>query len=184
MGIMLSVETLRRYPFFAELDHTSLTTLAMAGEVVAAEKGGWLFQEDDTAQALYIGLQGTVEIRVGLDAMRSRHAVVCSLGKGDIFGWSSLIEPYIYRSGAYASTDARLAKVDGLLFRELMDDHPDVGYRIMRRIAGIVASRLDNLSVCMASLVEGGPVQELVYRPPPPGLGGCLPTSLEQSQNI
>jgi CRP/FNR family cyclic AMP-dependent transcriptional regulator len=184
MGIMLSVETLRRYRFFAELDHASLTTLAMAGEVVLVKKGDWLFQEDDHAQALCLVLHGAVEIRIGLDAMRTRHAVVCSLGKGDIFGWSSLIEPYIYRSGAFASTDARVARVGGLLFREWMDSHPDVGYKIMRRVAGIVASRLDNLSVCMASLVEGDPIQELVYHPPPPALGGGLPAGLEQSQNV
>ena len=65
-----------------------------------------------------------------------------------------------------------------------MDAHPDVGYMIMRRVASIVASRLDDLSVCLASLVEGGPIQQLVYGPPPPALGGGLPAGLKQPHAI
>ncbi|OGO70510.1 MAG: hypothetical protein A2Z37_05450 [Chloroflexi bacterium RBG_19FT_COMBO_62_14] len=184
MGIMVSVETLRRYPFFAGLDQGTLKSLAMTGEVITAKKGDWLFQEDDPAQALYLIQAGSVEIRIALDAMHSRHAVVCSLGKGEILGWSSLTEPYIYSSGACASTNARLAKLHGPKFRQLMDGHPDIGYKIMGRVASIVASRLNDLSVCMASLVEGGPIQQFVYDPPHPALGGGLPTGLKHPRAI
>ena len=184
MSIMVSIETLRRYPFFAGLDQGTLKSLAMTGEVIAAKEGDWLFEEDNPAQALYVVQAGSVEIRIALDAMRTRHAIVCSLGKGEILGWSSLTEPYMYRTGACASTAARLAKLNGPQFRQLMDAHPDVGYMIMRRVASIVASRLDDLSVCLASLVEGGPIQQLVYGPPPPALGGGLPAGMKQPHAI
>ena len=65
MCVMLSPETLRRFPFFAGLDAAALTTLAIEGEEVTIQKGDWLFYAGDAADALYIVVSGSIKDTFG-----------------------------------------------------------------------------------------------------------------------
>jgi len=155
MCVMLSPETLRRFPFFAGLDAAVLTTLAIEGQEISVRKGNWLFYAGDTADALYIVISGSIELRVALDRLGAHHAGVCTLGEGEMLGWSSLSDPYTYRLGAFALADSRLARWSGPDFCALMGSNPAVGYMLMNRIAQIASSRMLDICVRFASLVEG-----------------------------
>ncbi len=159
MGIMLSPETLRCYPLFAGLDNATLKVLAMAGEYVRIGKGEWLFYEGETADALYMLLEGAIELRIALDSAKTRHVSLCTLISGDIVGWSALVEPYIYHLSAVALADSTLARWDGVYLCELMTHNPATGYKLMSRITQVVGTRLAEFCLRFASLVEGDPWQ-------------------------
>jgi CRP-like cAMP-binding protein len=155
MSIMVSPETLRRYPLFASLDHCMIKAVAMVGEVIEVKQGTWLFYEGSRADALYMVLHGAVVLKIALDWEKSCHADLCTLVEGDILGWSALVEPYIYQMGAVAGQDSTLVKWDGVGLCELMTHSPAAGYILMCRITQIIGSRLTEFCTRFASLVEG-----------------------------
>lgn len=155
MDIMLSPETLRRYPLFANLDDGAIKALAMAGRKVAVKQGDWLFYEGDQADALYLVLSGAVELKAALDREGSYHVDLCTLVQGDLLGWSALIDPYVYQLGAVAAQDSRLAKWDGAGLAALMTHQPAMGFKLMCRIMQVVGDRLATFCTRFASLIEG-----------------------------
>jgi len=165
MGIMVSPERLRRYPFFGGLEYPVLKELAMASEVVSVARGGWIFHPGDCADALYLLLRGKVEIRAPLGPEAATQIGLSTLREGDILGWSCLLEPFVYQMGAVALTRADLVRLKGAALRELMACRPEVGYLLMSRVAEIVAARLTQLRVQFVSLIEGGRWQRLDVRP-------------------
>jgi CRP-like cAMP-binding protein len=161
MGMMISPEVLRRYPLFSGLDDEMIKKLAMAGEKVSIKKGDWLFREGEVAKHLYIILKGKVEIKVSLGKEDMYQVGVTRLVDGDLFGWSSLVEPYKYQLGAVATTTCELAKFDGIRLCELFTHNPAVGYIMMSRITQVIGARLVHLRIRFVSLIEGGRWEQL-----------------------
>lgn len=164
MGIMVSPEVLRRYPFFAGVEHQVLKQLAMAGEVVTLRRGEWLFHPGDSAHHLFLVRRGRVEIRAPLGPEAVSHVCVCTLRQGDILGWSCLVEPFVYQMGAAALTKAELVQLKGARLRQLMTEHPEIGCMLMIRVVDIIGNRLTDLRVQFVSLIEGGRWQRLEVR--------------------
>jgi CRP/FNR family cyclic AMP-dependent transcriptional regulator len=153
MVVTLSIEVLRRIPLFAELPESALVSLAINSHEVSFKKGEWLFREGDQAEALYIVLSGSVDIRLAIDATRQEFADVDTLVAGDIIGWSALVEPFIYRMGAVALSDTRLAYIDGEALAQVIDTYPETSCKLMRQVTRIIGDRLDALRVRFVSMI-------------------------------
>jgi CRP/FNR family cyclic AMP-dependent transcriptional regulator len=108
--------------------------------------GQYIFREGDQARSLYIIEEGKVilEMRIApLPKHRlSPQATVDVLIKGDIVGWSALVEPHIFTFSAQAVDKCRLVALDGTELLKFMDTDPVMGYEIMRRLSEVIASRL------------------------------------------
>ena len=89
---MISTESLRRYPYFADVSEDALKQVAMIAEEVAFATGAEMFIEDDKAENLYILVNGEVDLqyRLGNGELRT----VDTLVAGDLIVWSALVEPY------------------------------------------------------------------------------------------
>jgi CRP/FNR family cyclic AMP-dependent transcriptional regulator len=150
---MISPEVLRRFTLFAGLDAEVFKTLAMTGEEVIVSAGDWLFQEGAAADALYLIMEGTIDLKINVNEAGTEQADLSSLVSGDVTGWSALVEPYIYTLGAVATSNVRVACLDGEELRALMEEQPEVGYLLMHRVAQAIATRLTNLRVRFVSLI-------------------------------
>jgi CRP/FNR family cyclic AMP-dependent transcriptional regulator len=150
---MISPEVLRRFTLFAGLEADVFKSLAMAGEEVAVSAGEWLFREGADAEALYLVLEGTVDLKINVNEAGTEQADLSTLVAGDVTGWSALVEPYTYTLGAVATSEARLARLDGAQVRALMDEQPEVGYVLMHQVAQAIGTRLTNLRVRFVSLI-------------------------------
>ena len=149
---MISPEVLRRFPFFAGVDPECFKELAMIGQEVELGRGGWLFHEGDDADAFYLILSGTVELKIPLS--EGKFADLEQLVEGEVTGWSALVEPYVYTLSAMSSAETRLVKFDGLKLRDLLARNPEVGYHLMCHLARDISKRLTRLRIRFVSLVE------------------------------
>ena len=150
---MISPEVLRRFTLFAGLDAEVFKSLAMTGEEATVSVGEWLFHEGAEADALLLILEGTVDLKINVNEAGTEQADLDSLVAGDVAGWSALVEPYIYTLGAVATSDAKVARLDGAQLRALMEGQPEVGYTLMHRVAQAIGTRLTNLRVRFVSLI-------------------------------
>ena len=161
MAVMLSPETLRRFPLFASLEDDVLKQFAIAGEFCQKRKNLWLFREGNRADSLYLILEGEIMILVPLGSKVIQHVGISKLSEGEIFGWSALVEPYQYQLGAKTDSSCTLAKFNGVKLCEIMTHNPYVGYIMMSRITQVIGERLINLRTQFVSLIEGGQWQNL-----------------------
>jgi CRP-like cAMP-binding protein len=152
---MVSPQQLRRLPLFAGVDCGLLKSLAMAGEEIVVPRGEWLFHEGEKADALYIILEGRIDIRIRMGLRDIAPPNLTTLREGEILGWSALVRPFVYTMGAIANSDTRLVRMDGVRLCELMEQHPEMGFSLMRRLSQVLGERLTNLRTRFVSLIDG-----------------------------
>jgi len=147
---MVSLEVLRRYPFFAGIREASLKAVAMIAEARAVAAGTEVFHEGDPADTFGIITQGEVNIQYTLGTGERR--TVDTLGEGDIFTWSALGEPYKTTATATAIRPTRLVAMDAKRLRALCDEDPQLGFRLMSEVARLLARRLEGTRVQLATV--------------------------------
>jgi CRP-like cAMP-binding protein len=97
-----------------------------------------LFREGDIAEYLYILEDGQVVITVP-----GKKAITFPVDSaGSVFGWSALVEPRRYTASAECTMDSKVIKIDGERLLKLFERYPHEGLLILRRLAGVMGTRL------------------------------------------
>ena len=149
---MISPELLRRYPFFASLNDDQLKAIAMIAEEKTYPKATLLIKENTPANKLVLLLEGDVDlIFSGGGEGAIVNALVGSIAPGEVYGVSSLIEPFKFISTARANVPVKVVEVDGVALRALMEVDSKMAYAMMRNIATAVLERLKYTQVELAA---------------------------------
>jgi CRP/FNR family transcriptional regulator, cyclic AMP receptor protein len=90
--------------------------------------GDFLFQEDDTAEKMYVVLEGEMDVRLG-------DYVVETAGTGALIGVISLLDDSPRPANAVAKTACRLAPIDQRRFQFLIQQHPQFAMHVMKELA-------------------------------------------------
>lgn len=116
---------------------------------VTADAGSELFRSGEYAQHLYVALDGEVELRMNVPewwGIDTPHRKVSTAKAGQIFGWSALVEPFVYSLTAVCVTDATLARFEGSQLADLCVRDPHVGYRLLSQVLKVVSGRFHTLA--------------------------------------
>lgn len=149
---MISIELLRRNPFFAMLTDEQLKAIALIAEERTYPKEALLVKENTPANKLLLLLEGDVDLVFsGGGEGAISNALVGSIAPGEMLGVSSLIEPYIYISSARATVPVKVMELDGLAIRALMQVDKTLGYALMSNVASAVLERLKYTQVELAA---------------------------------
>lgn len=148
--IMVSVETLRRYPFFAGASPSTLRDIAEISEETTFAAGEPIFRQGDQAQLLYFLMEGEVEVVIEFPEAGKEQAVE-TLVPGDMVGWSALVPPYERTFMIRPISNVRALTIDGPRLRELCERDPSLGHRLLQKVAAVLAKRLDAARVQLAS---------------------------------
>ena len=151
---MISPETLRYYPLFAGQNAEMLKQIALLADEKEVREGGRLFFEGEIANTLCLIEEGTVSLTMNLGEHGERRIEKLDpLGKGEVIGWSTLVEPHEYTMGATAEEQTRYLAFDGQALRELLDDNPEAGYYLYKKLAEVMGHRLVSKCVQIMSLM-------------------------------
>ncbi len=149
---MVSPELLRRYPFFASLDEKQLEAIAEISQEKSHSKGTLLVKENTNATVLALLMEGDIDlIFSGGGEGAISNALVGSIAPGEVYGVSSLIDPYRYTATAKATIPVKVIEVDGLALRALVEKDWKMGYIMMRNVAIAVLERLRYTQVELAA---------------------------------
>ena len=66
------------------------------------------------------------------------------------------MEPFRYTASALVTEDAELVKLNAEDIRNLMEEYPSVGFRLMYRLSQIIRDRLVKIRTRFVSLTEPG----------------------------
>jgi CRP-like cAMP-binding protein len=70
-----------------------------------------------------------------------------TIGMGELLGWSWLFPPYRWAFGAVATGPVEAFEFDGRTVRARCESDPTFGYELTRRLARVVAKRLQTTRV-------------------------------------
>ena len=158
---MISPELLRRYPFFAGLTMSQISTLAQAALEERYETNHFLFHEGDRLTHFYLLLEGAVGIALEVPArdvthsisdqlagtMKSDVIVVSTVGPGELFGWSAVLPPHEATSAGKVLANSRVVAFDGAELLQAFVDDPQFGYQMTQKLAGLVRQRLYDMRI-------------------------------------
>ncbi len=148
---MISLELLRRYPFFAGLDEAELKAIAMVSEEVRAPAGAILFEEGQTADALFLLLSGSVDLSFNSPLGNGFQIHIGEINPGEPFAISALIPPHMLTHTARAGNAIHALKIAAIPLRAICERDARVGYVVMHKVAQAAMERLHFTRVQLAA---------------------------------
>ena len=113
--------------------------MEVAQEVSFAEDSR-IFEAGGTADRFWVVRSGAVSLDQRVTPQQ--RVTVATLGAGDLLGWSWLFPPYRWAFGAVAVGPVEAFEFDGRAVRARCESDPVLGYELTRRLAHVVAKRL------------------------------------------
>lgn len=122
-----------------DLEEDVIEILASLFETFSCQPGTVIFQQGDQAEFLYLVVDGKVDM--SYKPYDGNPITVSHVGKGGLFGWSSVVGRDLYSSTAIAIEDLEAYRIHGDELRKFCVEHPESGKRILERLADDVSSR-------------------------------------------
>jgi CRP-like cAMP-binding protein len=123
---------------FKGVSQRFITKIANNSEEESFKKNSIIFKTGEKASHFFVLVEGSIDISLG----RKEGAHMSVNKPGEIFGWSALVEPYIYTANARATKDTRVIEISRDLIEQAISEHPAEGLAVLKNLTGIIAQRL------------------------------------------
>jgi len=159
---MIEKELFEGFPIFSDIPQEHLSEIAQWGKVLEFDLNEIIFRDGENAFDLYGVVDGEVElslmvrdkilktdiqyeesIQTHIETIE-KDIIVDSIEPGEIFGWSSFIEPRLFTTTAKPTKSNRIISLPADKFKAIFDKNPQVGYVFMQRLTEIISQRLRN----------------------------------------
>lgn len=155
---MVSTQVLKEFGLFQGLDDSELTKIAELCNARTLDEGTLYFDQGKEAKEIHLCRSGKVDIVVRLREPWGIEVTVHKAGGGEVFGWSSLVEPYIYTASAKIVERTEDIYIKASDLSKLFEENTRIGYIFMRNLSAVISSRLteyrQKLSVEIAATIK------------------------------
>jgi CRP/FNR family transcriptional regulator, cyclic AMP receptor protein len=141
---------LAQHPFFAGLEPDDARFVAACGFNRVVDAGEFVFRAGDPADQFFVVRSGRVAVE--LYAPGRGPLILDTVGEGAVLDAAWLVPPYRWQFDARAITVVRLVALDATCVRARCEEHPEMGYRLMRHTAVIMQERLESARVRLLDL--------------------------------
>ncbi len=140
---------LRNSDLFRDLNEIHLDLVLIACEEIGYLAGEYIFRQDDPGDALYIIARGDVQIMLESNTPGEESIPIAVLKENSTFGEVILVEEGQRTASVRCITDAQLIRIPRMRLLKLCHDYPEIGFRIMFRMAAELALKLrsSNLNI-------------------------------------
>lgn len=142
---MNTLEVLRKSDLCRDLNDEQLRVVEKMCTPCVFESGAIICKQDTKLDRLYVIEEGLVGLILELGPLSERQLQAAS--NFETFGWSAVIEPHISTGTVKALEKTKVLAFSGNELCDLCLTHPEIGYKIGRAIARIVAARLHSAYV-------------------------------------
>lgn len=162
---MVEMDDLRKILLLRDFTEPMLEELGPLVELRECREREIIFNENDPAAYFYALKRGKIILEVEVSPR-----VVMSLGSvkaGNSFGWSALSpSDRTHKSNALCTEPCEVFSVAGAEFLNILDRHPEAGYRVMRNIFAIFKRRLERRTFQLINVIRNHPdMKDLVQEP-------------------
>ena len=133
-------ESIAEHPFSLGLRPEFIDILAAGAAEAQVQKGDILLREGEPANRFYLIESGHVAVESRRPAVPD--ALVQTVGPGEALGWSWLFPPFSWHFQARIVEAGRLLVLDGAHLLVTVEQNPEFGYELIKRVARVVIRRL------------------------------------------
>jgi len=144
MHIADSKKVLQNSQLFKNLNEIHRDLILMVCEEVNYCAGDTIFHQDDPGDVLYIISRGEVDIILEPEQAGKETILIAQLGKYETFGETVLIEEGQRSATARCRTDTQLLRLPRTRLIRVIEDYPEIGFRIMRHMAADLMNKLQS----------------------------------------
>jgi len=151
---MALIDTLKSSELFGGLEVNHLEEVANLCRGNSYRKGETIFREGDEAKELYVLADGRVALEMEVRPLPDHPSIPTAVEvvtEGETFGWSALVEPYVYTLSARCMAHCRVLAIDGDMLRQVMAGDISLGYELMKRLTKIISLRLSHTRLRLIS---------------------------------
>ena len=133
-------QLLRAHPFVEGLSESHVAALEPMAQLARFEEDAFIFREHEEARQFYLIVEGHVALQLHLPS--GLPISIQTVSAGHALGWSWLIPPYRWHYDARVFSPVTTIALDAQHLRERFERDADLGFRVLQRINGILAERL------------------------------------------
>ncbi len=105
--------------------------------------GDRILEEGTEGRSLFLIESGEVRVMVTLKIERRVKPGICDLQAGDIFGELNLFEQHPRSASVTAISDVQLLELDGARLSHYLNQHPEIGYPLLKNLFQLMVTRLN-----------------------------------------
>jgi CRP-like cAMP-binding protein len=139
---LVPVERLSEIPFFQGLPAWALRRVAAAASERALEATAVILRQHDEVRDVFFLRSGSVQFLLRFEGIDDL-VVGMTSEAGALLGWSRFRAPFRSTSTLRCETACHLLSVPGATLEEVMREDPRLGYRLLKRVAMVLANRLE-----------------------------------------
>jgi len=137
---------------FSDLSRREIQTLAGYAHAYVVEKGATIFEEGHKGSFMCVVIDGRVDIFKESDAHETKR--ITTIRPGKTMGEMSILDELPYSATAIAAENTKLVLVTKSNFDKLTEKYPDLGLRVMRKIARLLSLRLRQTTGILLDYLE------------------------------
>lgn len=150
----INIDLIRHLPLFAKLSEADIAAILPFFRLVEyPETGTVIFREGEPGDALFMILEGEIEIRKSIDSVTDKS--LATLPAGTFFGEMALLTGET-RSATAVSRGAKLIQFPRDEFLKLMAQNPEAASFLLGGLVSILSERLRSTSLEVVTLYETG----------------------------
>jgi len=141
----MTTSFLREIPLFAGLTGEELHLVEQIGQLERYSVGHVIFDEHSIGDAMYIVQRGQVEIQMAPPPGSEKAGeprTIATVEPGDVFGEIALVDQGLRTARALCTRPTLLVVFRREDVLRLADEHPRIGYTLMRNVAEALAFKL------------------------------------------
>jgi CRP-like cAMP-binding protein len=162
---MNSIDILRKAKDLKGLNDAQLTAIQECCTEKEYNREDRLFKQGETASLMWLLNEGEISLRFDVPCQKpydsysllkengtetaettSKDNTVSVITNGMIFGWSCLVQPYVYSLSAYCESDnCKVIQLDRDSLLKVFSKDPKIGYLIISKTLNIVGQRFHEL---------------------------------------
>lgn len=131
---------LEGYDLLAGLPIEDLNAMAACAERREVLSGEFLFRQGERASGFFLVEEGRVVVL--MESPGGEVANVLGVRRREAFGWSGIVEPRVYTGSAQVVDRILVIRFDADALLAVFESRPLLGYRVMSKLASLVATRL------------------------------------------
>ena len=140
-------QTLRRHEFLAGFEAAHLEILAKIAQPVEFSDQDLILEAQQEPRSFYLLLEGSVSIELNKEHYAVR---IQSLGPGDAFGWSALLEHHDTLFDVRARESCKVLRLDGAGLSAALREDSVLAAEFLRRTLRLLAGRMDATEMRLA----------------------------------
>ena len=139
---MISHEILKEFALFEGVNDEVLKDIAELCHERSYREGDSCFLQGRKATELYLCRSGRVDVTVQVREPWGMEVTVHTARAGELFGWSAMLEPYVYTASAKCQERTEVICINRSDLTNFFRKKPEVGYLVMTNLGAVISSRL------------------------------------------